>query len=290
MNSSFETFNAHCHIEKEELISPALNKNKVFTYIDKEELLDVYNQDRTINLTVKPKSRYAFWNANEYKYCTHSILYDKYGNLLMHQRSKYISFPLMWDAGACGYIKTKESSKECALREIQEELGINNFTINDLNHLIKLTIDNIHIDVYLIRFDGIEEYVKKNTFNNNNDSSGKESNNNVNKQQQFSKYEVNQVCMMHWKEYFNKLLNKTELYYYGKDIYTSGYINMEKQNQKNIRYDNPNIRGGNLTSGIPPEYTDMGNKFEGQSNTTSVPGIPYSFKGVKDDKNKEEQK
>lgn len=85
------------------------------------------------------------------------------GELLLQKRSKQKeSFPNLWEVSCSGHISSGEDSKTSALREIQEELGLE-FTERELKLLFKVKdscvtnkgtfINNEHKDVYLVKKD-----------------------------------------------------------------------------------------------------------------------------------------
>jgi len=53
------------------------------------------------------------------------LLFNSAGELFLQKRSMYKDeFPGLWDSSAAGHLEPGESYHQCALRELQEELGI----------------------------------------------------------------------------------------------------------------------------------------------------------------------
>jgi isopentenyldiphosphate isomerase len=89
---------------------------------------------------------------------------DKNGHLLMQQRSKEVEENKeKWDVTAAGHISAGQTSKEAAIREVLEEVGIRveedelkyRFTYKKESSSKKDFIDNQFFDFYLVQKDKI---------------------------------------------------------------------------------------------------------------------------------------
>lgn len=89
---------------------------------------------------------------------------DKNGHLLMQQRSKEVEKNKeKWDVTAAGHISAGQTSKEAAIREVLEEVGIRveedelkyRFTYKKESSSKKDFIDNQFFDFYLVQKDKI---------------------------------------------------------------------------------------------------------------------------------------
>ena len=68
----------------------------------------------------------------------HVLIYNNKGEMALHLRSKHKSFcPLHWVTPASGHVRSGETYKQAALRELKEELGI------------KINIKFIYKDLYI---------------------------------------------------------------------------------------------------------------------------------------------
>ncbi|KAH3760903.1 Nudix hydrolase 3 [Pelomyxa schiedti] len=96
----------------------------------------------------------------------HTWIVDSKGNLLLQQRHwKKDSFPGMWDISSAGHISAGDDSRESALRELEEELGLvvdgsklellfthfQSFVLNGGTF-----INKEWVDVYLLQMDGLD--------------------------------------------------------------------------------------------------------------------------------------
>ena len=88
-----------------------------------EELIDVLNEDGT--KTGKVVTRKEVHEKGLWHRIVVIAVIDKEGHLLMQQRSKYVKTnPEKWDISAAGHVSAGQTSREAAIREIKEEVGL----------------------------------------------------------------------------------------------------------------------------------------------------------------------
>lgn len=60
--------------------------------------------------------------------------------ILLQQRADWVlTHPGLWDASAAGHVDEGESYEQAALRELKEELGLENYKLNELGKVISNT-------------------------------------------------------------------------------------------------------------------------------------------------------
>lgn len=85
------------------------------------EYWDIYDEKgNKIEKTVKRGDKLS---DNEYHLVTNAWIVNKKGEFLITQRAETKTYPLMWECTGGSALKG-ETSKEAAMREIKEELGI----------------------------------------------------------------------------------------------------------------------------------------------------------------------
>ena len=116
-----------------------------------EERLDIYNIDR-----IKTGQTFRRGNPpgeNGYYLVVQTIIFNSKGEMLIQQRQKdKKGWPNLWDISAGGSALAGENSREAAMRELKEELGI---TV-DLSHRrpnVCSTFEEGYTDVYLLELD-----------------------------------------------------------------------------------------------------------------------------------------
>lgn len=88
-----------------------------------EELIDVLNEDGT--KTGKVVTRKEVHEKGLWHRIVVIAIIDKEGHLLMQQRSKYVKTNSeKWDISAAGHVSAGQTSREAAIREIKEEVGL----------------------------------------------------------------------------------------------------------------------------------------------------------------------
>jgi len=118
-----------------------------------EEILDIYDRNK-IKTTKKYTRGSETLKINEYVIVVEIIIFNSKNEILLSKRSKNKKInPLKWETTQ-GSVKSGEDSKEAAVREIQEELGIN-IKKEKLNNFITIkdTKEHIFKDMFWIRED-----------------------------------------------------------------------------------------------------------------------------------------
>ena len=128
-----------------------------------EEMIDVLDENGVKTgevVTRKEVHKNGLWH----RIIVVSII-NKNGNLLMQQRSlNKDSNPGKWDVSAAGHVSSGQTSTESAIRETQEELGIDiNYeeleyvlTYKDNAKIEEDYIDNQIYDCYIVKKDKID--------------------------------------------------------------------------------------------------------------------------------------
>lgn len=123
-----------------------------------EELIDVLDENG--NKTGKIVTRKQVHEQGLWHRIIVVAIIDKDGHLLMQQRSKSkAKNPLKWDVSSAGYVSSGQTSTESAIRETQEELGIDiNYeeleyvlTYKDNAKIEEDYIDNQIYDCYIVK-------------------------------------------------------------------------------------------------------------------------------------------
>lgn len=88
-----------------------------------DELIDIVNEngEPTNKVALKSEAHKSGWWHNT----IHLWLFTNEGRVLLQQRSyQKAIYPLLWDVSVAGHINAGESFKTAALREAEEELGL----------------------------------------------------------------------------------------------------------------------------------------------------------------------
>jgi 16S rRNA (adenine1518-N6/adenine1519-N6)-dimethyltransferase len=89
---------------------------------DPGELLAVVDQD---DQPLKPMDRATIHRENLLHRAVHILLVNHRGELLLQKRShRKDRFPRRWDSSAAGHVDADESYRDCATRELREEIGV----------------------------------------------------------------------------------------------------------------------------------------------------------------------
>lgn len=118
-----------------------------------EEILDIYDKNK-----IKTRKKYTRGSDNlktdEYVIVVEIIIFNSKNEILLSKRSENKKInPLKWETTQ-GSVKSGEDSKEAAVRELQEELGIN-IEKEKLNNFITIkdTKEHIFKDMFWIKED-----------------------------------------------------------------------------------------------------------------------------------------
>lgn len=115
------------------------------------ELWDLYDEYR--QKTNKIIERDETNTTNLYRLVVHVCIFNSQGEMLIQQRhSTKKAWPNMWDITLGGSVKSGETSKQAAGRELSEELGINLDFTNE-RAFLTVNFDNGFDDYYLIKKD-----------------------------------------------------------------------------------------------------------------------------------------
>ena len=91
---------------------------------------------------------------------THILVFNSQGELFLQKRSmNKDENPGLWDTSAAGHVDSGEDYLACAVRELDEELGISgNISLNFLFHLPASELTGMeHSAVYACQYDGLLE-------------------------------------------------------------------------------------------------------------------------------------
>lgn len=127
-----------------------------------EELIDVLDENGI------KTGKVATRNQVHAKGLWHRIvviaIIDENGHILMQQRSSMVEIePLKWDVTSAGHIQAGQTSKEAAIREVSEEVGLEIkeedlkylLTYNDMEKLENF-LDSQFYDCYLVKLKNID--------------------------------------------------------------------------------------------------------------------------------------
>ncbi len=132
-----------------------------------EEFIDIINKETGEKTgEVKQKSEVhqkGLWHKTAHVWCVNSK-----GEILLQHRSKEKkNFPDMWDISVAGHISSGETSREGAIREIKEEIGVD-VSDSELEYLGTVVqeivlnngtyIDNELNDIYIFKLEDFENF------------------------------------------------------------------------------------------------------------------------------------
>ncbi len=136
--------------EKEFLIWKVLNKIVVGENV-KEELVDVYDQNRKTTGKIINRRDIGSLTNNEYIITVHCFIINSSNQILLTQRSFNKNRGGKWEE-THGGLKSGEKSINGIIRELQEEIGIN-VKANELKLVKILKRENKFRDIYILRKD-----------------------------------------------------------------------------------------------------------------------------------------
>jgi len=115
------------------------------------EKFDVYNDERIS--TGKVLERGQKCNKGENRMVIHICIFNSLGEMLIQQRQPFKkTWPNMWDISVGGSSITGETSRDCAHRELLEELGID-FDFSNIRPHLTINFENGFDDFYLLEMD-----------------------------------------------------------------------------------------------------------------------------------------
>jgi len=98
-----------------------LHPQSIYASDPLELLATVDRNDQPLN----PIDRATIHRENLLHRAVHIFILNRHGELLLQKRSyRKDKFPRRWDSSAAGHVNAGESYRECAMRELKEELGI----------------------------------------------------------------------------------------------------------------------------------------------------------------------
>lgn len=119
-----------------------------------QELLDVVDKDDQV---VGVKTRGEIHAQGLMHRATHILVFNSQGKLFLQKRSmSKDENPGLWDTSAAGHVDSGEDYLACAIRELDEELGISgNVSLKLLFRLPASSLTGMeHSAVYACRYDG----------------------------------------------------------------------------------------------------------------------------------------
>ena len=98
-----------------------LHPQSIYASDPLELLATVDRNDQPLN----PIDRATIHRENLLHRAVHIFILNRHGELLLQKRSyRKDKFPRRWDSSAAGHVNAGESYRDCAMRELKEELGI----------------------------------------------------------------------------------------------------------------------------------------------------------------------
>ncbi len=117
-----------------------------------DEIFDVVDEDDEV---LRQETRSVVHAENLLHRAVHILVFNKKKEVLLQKRSTLKdNFPGVWDSSAAGHLNSGEGYDECAVRELEEELGID----AEVQHIAQIKpSENTgweHIGLYVARHDG----------------------------------------------------------------------------------------------------------------------------------------
>jgi len=108
-----------------------LQPQRIYASDPLELLATVDRDDQPLN----PVDRATIHRENLLHRAVHIFILNRRGELLLQKRSyRKDKFPRRWDSSAAGHVNAGESYRDCAMRELKEELGVT-ATLSDLGRI-----------------------------------------------------------------------------------------------------------------------------------------------------------
>lgn len=118
-----------------------------------EELLDIVDDNDCV---VDSLLRSEVHRLGLKHRAVHILVFNSRGEVFLQKRSmKKDKCPGLWDSSASGHLDTGEDYDDCAVRELQEELGIS--TVGGLTRLFKLQACNETDNEFVCVYKGLYE-------------------------------------------------------------------------------------------------------------------------------------
>jgi len=118
-----------------------------------DEVFDVVDEDDEV---LRQETRDTVHRENLLHRAVHMFVFNKRKELFLQKRSRLKdNHPGVWDSSAAGHLNAGESYESTAVREIEEELGVQNAEVQEV--AIVVACENTgweHIKVYVSRHDG----------------------------------------------------------------------------------------------------------------------------------------
>lgn len=114
------------------------------------ELLNVYNKNRELTGRIVDRDLNDVLYEDEYFLAIQVIIVNSKNELLITKRAENKACPLLWEF-TCGSVGKDETSKQGAIREVKEEIGLD-LGFNDLNFTKTKIFPKFHMlkDEYIV--------------------------------------------------------------------------------------------------------------------------------------------
>lgn len=121
---------------------------------DGEELFDVVDEKDQV---LRQETREVVHQEDLLHRAVHIFVFNKYRELFLQKRSHLKDkHPGVWDSSAAGHLDAGDNYQKTAVRELEEELGIKNTELQEVDELIPASANTgwEHVRLYLVRYDG----------------------------------------------------------------------------------------------------------------------------------------
>jgi isopentenyl-diphosphate delta-isomerase len=131
-----------------------------------DELIDIYDESNNLTHVQKTKSeahKYGLWHRS-----AHVWIYNSKGEVLLQLRAKHKPvYPDKWDISSAGHVIPGEDPLAAALRETEEEIGLelkkkdlDFFGIKKASEAHGKIRNNEFYYIYFLKYDGIAKNLK----------------------------------------------------------------------------------------------------------------------------------